>query len=374
MTTLAAPKSSIAAALPTVMKGFRAGLGVLLVVALLKSAYQVGGLWVWSGLPTLTKSIITVGSLGINFLALMPIWYLMQRQYRRRVLSGWSLAFAWWAYVVAQAILTSAAETATFAVLFANNPDLQVSLDGIWRWNFIAAIGSVTVLHHIIGDQIAVAAARDAQLAQIATAREQDAAQLQLLQAQMEPHFLFNALANARRLIRTEPAAARDLLGDLLHYVEAALPTLRQQDTTLAQEAKLVESFLAIHQVRMGKRLRFRVEIDPQLNELRVPSMSLLTLVENALKHGIGPLVEGGAIEVAGYTSADGASPTIVLEVADTGRGMGSGGGSGSGLLNARERFKALHGPDAQLSLSVNEPRGVIARVRLPASAVGARA
>ena len=190
-----------------------------------------------------------------------------------------------------------------------------------------------------------------------------DAARLSLLQAQVEPHFLFNTLAHLRRLAQTDPEAARAMLADLLQYLGEALPELREAESTLERELRLVRAYLALHQRRMGEtRLRFDFEVEPGLAQARLPSTALLTLAENAIKHGIAPLVTGGQIHVRARRAADG----LLLEVADTGRGMGESSGHGTGLATLRARLKALYGDEGQLQLSVNQPRGLIVQLRLP--------
>jgi LytS/YehU family sensor histidine kinase len=231
-------------------------------------------------------------------------------------------------------------------------------------WNI--ALASLLVAAHAFAERshAAAGALHGAELRRLGLTRELDSARLQLLQAQVEPHFLFNALANVRRLLRTDADAARTLLGDLLRYLQEALPALRDEHTTLAREAELVRAFLAVHQVRMGPRLQAHIHIPPELATRTVPPMVLLTLVENALKHGLQPLVDGGSVVV----SARAENGRLTLTVADTGRGMGSGSGGGTGLANLRARLKSLHGGAASLSLAVNLPRGVVATVVLPDS------
>ncbi len=233
----------------------------------------------------------------------------------------------------------------------------------LWLWNASLAVLLVVAHTFAIRNQAANHALHDAELRRLALARDVDAAQLQLLQAQGEPHFLFNALANVRRLLHTDSSAAHRLLTDLLRYLQMALPALRATHSTLAREAELVRAFLAVYQVRMGPRLQFDVQVPAALASQAVPPMVLLTLVENALKHGLQPLIEGGSVTVAAAEH----NGNVVLTVADTGRGMGSGSGAGTGLANLRARLRSMHGAAASLALAMNEPRGVVATVVLPA-------
>jgi len=211
----------------------------------------------------------------------------------------------------------------------------------------------------------AAARLHEAELNRIRLQSELAAGRLQVLQAQIEPHFLFNSLANVRRLLRTDGEAGRAMLADLMRYLESALPQMRDDHSTLARETELARAFLAVHQVRMGRRLEVRIDVPARLGERFVPPMMLLTLIENSLKHGLAPLPEGGAIAI-GAKEVDG---HLVLRVADTGRGLVAGSGAGTGLANIRARLKTMYGAAAGLSLRLNEPRGVVAEISLPAQA-----
>ena len=235
-----------------------------------------------------------------------------------------------------------------------------------WAWSLTwhALLGAMLVLSYGLAARSRTldGEIHDAELSRIAQERNLAEVHLQMLQAQIEPHFVFNALANVRRLLRTDGAGAERLLTDLLRYFEEALPRLREERSTLGREAELVRAFLAVHQVRMGPRLLAEFDVPDALAGCAVPPMLLLTLVENALKHGLQPLVEGGTIRVAAQAQ-DG---QLTLTVADTGRGMGSDLGNGTGLANTRARLRALYGAAAALSLTLNEPRGVRATISLP--------
>jgi signal transduction histidine kinase len=201
-----------------------------------------------------------------------------------------------------------------------------------------------------------------AQLRRGSLETQQLATRLRLLQAQVEPHFLFNTLSNVRRLCQTDATAGRAMLAQLSRYLRAALPRMREHETALADEIDLVSAYLGVQKIRMGERLETSIDAPPALLAARVPPMMLATLVENAVKHGIGPLAEGGAIRV----KAERAGNTLTLSVADNGRGLIAASGSGVGLANVRARLAALYGERAALRLEANSPRGVVATVSLP--------
>lgn len=190
-------------------------------------------------------------------------------------------------------------------------------------------------------------------------------ARLQLLRAQIEPHFLFNTLATVRTLVRLDRAGAIDMLDNLMRYLSEALPTLRQDEASLSAELQLVAAYLRIHQIRMGSRLTYELLIPETLGNERIPTMLLLTLVENALKHGINPTVEGGSISI----SAAREPTALVLKVADTGHGLAVTEGHGMGLANIRRRLSMLYGDAAVLSLARSASRGMVATVSIPMAA-----
>jgi signal transduction histidine kinase len=187
-------------------------------------------------------------------------------------------------------------------------------------------------------------------------------AHLQLLRAQIEPHFLFNTLSVVRTLARIDRAGTVEMLDNLMRYFAAALPRLRQDEAPLAEEMQLIDAYLGIYRVRMGARLGYEVALPKNLADIRVPTMMLLTLVENALKHGVNPVVEGGFIRV----SATRERAALLLKVADSGRGMSARHGHGMGLANVRQRLIMLYGDAAVLSLAHAEPRGVVATISIP--------
>ena len=229
-------------------------------------------------------------------------------------------------------------------------------------WTAIGAFG-YWLFHSLRTDDAARNQLADAECRRESLQAQMVEARLCALQAQIEPHFLFNTLANVKRLYETAPSRGREMLSSLINYLRAALPTMREPGSTLAREIELVRSFLTILQMRMGERLQFSVEAPVELSDVRVPPMVLPTLVENAIKHGLSPLPEGGRIDIRARSEPSG---QLVIEVADNGAGFSASGGSGVGLANTRSRLAALYGAEASLSLSMGTPRGVVASVRLP--------
>jgi len=210
--------------------------------------------------------------------------------------------------------------------------------------------------------QTAEGEARAAELRRGSLETQQLASRLRLLQAQVEPHFLFNTLSNVRRLCQTDATAGRAMLAQLTRYLRAALPKMRSDETTLSEEIDLVSAYLGVQKIRMGERLETSIDAPQPLLAARVPPMMLATLVENAVKHGVGPLAEGGAIRVKAERSGD----ALKLSVADNGRGLVAASGSGVGLANIRARLAALYGERAALRLEPNSPRGMVATISIP--------
>ncbi len=189
-------------------------------------------------------------------------------------------------------------------------------------------------------------------------------ARLRLLQAQVEPHFLFNTLANVRELVDSGSPQASTVLESLIAYLRAAVPRLHEASTTMGQELQLVRAYLALMHLRMPDRLEFALDADAAAEGLHCPPTTLLTLVENAVRHGIDPGEEGGRIDVR-VRVQDG---RCRAEVSDTGVGLGAGAaGLGTGLSTLRERLQLVFGGDAQLRLSERQPHGVRAELDFPA-------
>ncbi|MBL8340670.1 MAG: histidine kinase [Rubrivivax sp.] len=203
--------------------------------------------------------------------------------------------------------------------------------------------------------------------------------QLKLLQAQMEPHFLFNTLANVLALVDHDPAKAKAMLGAFTDYLRASLGELRRDEVTLADELALAEAYLRVQAARMEERLAYRIEADASLHGAALLPLTLQPLVENAVHHGLEPKVEGGLVEVHARTEGT----CLIVEVRDNGRGLdaapraggaGGAGGAGVALANLRERLARRYGDAASVTLGCAGPgaAGAVATLRLPHTAAPA--
>lgn len=188
-------------------------------------------------------------------------------------------------------------------------------------------------------------------------------ARLRLLQAQIEPHFLFNTLANVRALVASSSPQAPRVLDNLIAYLRAAMPKLDRQTTTLGDELALIRAYLELMHLRMPDRLAWAIDAAPDCLQVACPPMTLMTPVENAVRHGIDPSEDGGRIDVV----VRAAGGTCVACVRDTGVGPNAGpGGDGTGLSSLRERLAWAFGGQAQLHVSPVHPHGLEVRIEFP--------
>jgi hypothetical protein len=189
-------------------------------------------------------------------------------------------------------------------------------------------------------------------------------ARLHLLQAQVAPHFLFNTLANVQALVDAGSPHASVVLRSLTAYLRAAVPLLHESAATIERELQLVRPYLELMQMRMPDRLQYVMNVDPAALKVRCPPTTLLTLVENAVRHGIDPSEEGGRIDVEIARLGE----RCVVRVTDTGAGLHhSANGLGTGLTTLRERLQLTFGDAAHLRLIAGAPRGAVVEVDMPA-------
>ena len=189
-------------------------------------------------------------------------------------------------------------------------------------------------------------------------------ARMAAMQAQVEPHFLFNTLASIDHLIETDPARASKMQKNLIALLRASMPTLREADTNLGRELAVVRPYLEILKVRMEERLQTEIRVSDGLLSAEFPPMMLQSLVENAIKHGLEPKAEGGTLTVA----AEVVHGNLAVSVADTGLGFGKAAtaGTGVGLANIRERLLLLYGGRAQLTVTDNPGGGTTVTITVP--------
>ena len=196
--------------------------------------------------------------------------------------------------------------------------------------------------------------------------RQLSEARMQMMQAQVEPHFLFNTLASVEHLIETDPPRASAMQRSLIRYLRAVLPQMRDNAliTNLGREADMVEAYLNLLKMRMEERLIVEFDVPDGLRTAAFPPMMLQSMVENAIKHGLEAKPEGGVLKVR----AEVAHNKLRVIVSDTGLGFGAvpSNGTGLGLTNIRERLKLLHGEQGQLLIAANSPSGVIATIEVP--------
>ncbi len=188
-----------------------------------------------------------------------------------------------------------------------------------------------------------------------------DNANLRALQAQIEPHFLFNTLANVTGLIHPQPDKAKLMLEQFIAYLRATLAATRELTTTLGKDVEMMRNFLAILQIRMGDRLNASIDIAADAASCHIPPMLLQPIVENAIKHGLEPSIEGGEVSIIARCEGD----NLVIIVADTGIGFTKNSqttadsAGGVGMENVRARLLSTYGAAATMLVEPNTPRGV---------------
>ncbi len=226
---------------------------------------------------------------------------------------------------------------------------------------FFGGIGTITYFLSQRIEQLD-AEVKQRQLLHAESEKRQMEAQLKMLQAQIEPHFLFNTLANVSSLIDRDPVLAKTLLERLNDWLRIALVRARSEQATLGDELEMLENYLQILKIRFGERLRWKVAVADDARRLVFPPMLLQPLVENAVRHGIEPKLGGGEIGL----NATLAGSTLRIEVSDTGVGLLGDEGSGAGLANVRARLATLFGDKGGLLLRNNPGGGATAVLELP--------
>lgn len=258
-----------------------------------------------------------------------------------------------------------------FSILF--GVSLASWLTGMGSWDdprirvtaliglFFGGIGAIT---YFLGERIwkLDAEVKQRRMNEIETEKRQIEAHLKLLQAQIEPHFLFNTLANVASLIDTDAIAARRLLERLDDWLRVALARARSEHCTLGDEVTLLENYLEILSTRFGQKLRWKTDVDHQARQAAFAPMLLQPLVENAVTHGIGPKLGGGTLHIMARVQEN----LLRITVQDDGVGLDEQQQPGTGLANVRARLAALYGDLGKLTLQSNIDGGVTACLELP--------
>ncbi len=232
---------------------------------------------------------------------------------------------------------------------------------------FLVSLAAGGVLTYFYMSRVQLAMAREEMArtqAQAEAAQRQAAeSQLMLLQSQLEPHMLFNTLANMRALISHNPEQAQQMLDHLVAYLRATLGSSRTTLQPLKTEFARLRDYLELMAIRMGQRLNFTLDLPPELADVAVPALLLQPLVENAIRHGLEPKVEGGTITVQAHLDEH----LLVLDVKDTGVGLPPEGSTpGFGLAQVRERLSTLYGPQGTIEFIADGAYHTWVRVSFP--------
>ncbi|MCG3188751.1 MAG: hypothetical protein LKCHEGNO_00906 [Burkholderiaceae bacterium] len=233
-------------------------------------------------------------------------------------------------------------------------------------WIIASAVIKITYKRQIQAEAQAAQATETAEAESLK--RQVVEARMAAMQAQVEPHFLFNTLASIDHLIETDPARASTMQKNLIALLRASMPTLREAGDgaprDLKRELEVIRPYLEILKVRMEERLRTEIDIPEGLQSAEFPPMMIQTLVENAIKHGLEPKPEGGRLDVR----AEVQHGKLAVTVADTGVGFGKAAtaGTGVGLANIRERLALLYGNKATLSVRENPGGGTAVTITVP--------
>jgi sensor histidine kinase YesM len=234
------------------------------------------------------------------------------------------------------------------------------------RFPFFTQVVLLGILFGVLVSYVFISLERisEERLQRIETEKAAMEAELRLVQSQMEPHFLFNTLANVRSLIDSDPRRAGEMLETFVAFLRTSLRTGRERTVPLSQELDVVKSYLDLFSMRMGTRLRYRIDLPEALRNVRIPPLLIQPLVENAVKHGLEPSIDGGEVTI----TAERIDNRIRIKVADNGVGIGeTAGGSGIGLENVRRRLAIMYGDAGRLVIEENSPRGVKAIIEIPA-------
>ncbi len=324
--------------------------------------------WVASGLPW--NMTFAEAAILFNLVVLTLLWSGLSAWFGYRRFQGRIFRYIVAAPLLALAGALVGASIAGLVkgvdpfVFFQDSTKLRHVVTAGLVFGFLFSLVTALIAHLRNREYQALTAHLAAEARQSETSRQLAESRLRLLQLQIEPHFLFNTLGSAQQLAEKGAPEAANLIRDLIRFLRAAAPALRDEMTTVRQEAEMIRAYLGIMQTRLGRRLAWSLACPDDVADVPIPPGMLITLTENAIKHGIEPVPQGGRVDVAVARDGD----AVVLAVSDTGAGLGATApGSGIGLANIRERLRLVYGARAALDLEENDPRGFRARITLPA-------
>jgi signal transduction histidine kinase len=343
------------------LKGWRGWLWTAVFLAL----FTLCGAALHLSRPTIgwVAAIVSANICGTAVMfALIGAWF-NYRQFSRKKLKLILMALGFAAF---------AGVSSTFLSMWLQGQPLAHAMERVSHFTGGVVAGSLAIMVPVLIVSIwrnrqyeAMNAQLQREAEQSRLARELSESQLRLLRAQIEPHFLFNTLGAVQQLAQHGAPRAAELTSNLIDFLRSSMRDMRSEQVCLAAEFGLVESYLKVMQVRLGERLRFSLQLPRALEQVQLPTMILLTLVENAIKHGIEPALRGGEVTV----SAEAIDKAVRIRVQDGGVGMSTiaepDGGGGTGLDNVRHRLRLAYGDAASLRLHDGEP-GLIADVTIP--------
>lgn len=333
----------------------------LIPLAWMALAFSLAGLLLQQALAPgfpCYKALIGSNAVGFTCVAIYVGAWFNYRQLSRRLLR---------VIVITVALAIAGALLGFGIAMLSSDRDALAQLKQVPQLIALVGLGAITLLAApmllitIFRNRQFAALQRDAEQNRLARALSES--QLRLLRAQIEPHFLFNTLGAVQQLAEQADPRAPELTANLIAFLRASLDEMRSDTVTLVDDFKLIDAYLRVMHVRLGARLRFTLVLPADLAQVRLPSMLLLTLVENAIKHGIEPALRGGDVTV----SAARDEGILRVQVRDTGIGLLDNAADGTGLANARRRLELAHPGASTLSL-VADGDGTLAEITLPAA------
>ena len=338
-------------------KGYLALLKLVLALSVLALAVH----FAFPAKFSLLEALVVTHALGFcSIVGFVSMWF----NYRRIP------AVSVKSFLKVVALATLGALLGASVSAFVDGRSVAVMMEKIGRTLLIAGVGVGTFFSILYGavsiwrnrEYEMLTSNLQMQAEQDRLARQLSETRLRLLQAQIEPHFLFNTLGAVQQLAQIESPRAADLTANLITFLRASLSDMRTEQVTLQAELALIEAYLKVMTTRLGNRLQFSLSLPPELADVRIPGMLVLTLVENAIKHGIEPALRGGAIDVV--VTQQGV--LCQIEVIDTGAGESLPTTMGVGLSNLIERVRLAYGAAGSFTLQTRVPSGMRATLRLP--------